>query len=66
MVGWLYPTSVGRHGDPPVDPWALEMPLLPLSAFDMFRLKHAYEAIAIFGELGAAKSTGSRGHFLLC
>lgn len=66
MVGWLYPTSVGRHGDPPADPWPFEMPLLPLSAFDMFRLKNAYEAIEIFGELGAAKSTGSLALFLIC
>lgn len=47
------------------DPWSLDRPLGRWSPHDIFRLRHAVEQIAIFGEIGAAKSTGSGAWLLL-
>lgn len=41
------------------DPWDLNFPLFSWSARDHFTLRNAVESVAIFGELGAAKTTGS-------
>lgn len=41
------------------DPWDLAFPLFSWSAHDHFTLRNAVESVAIFGELGAAKTTGS-------
>jgi hypothetical protein len=47
------------------DPWDLNFPLFSWSPFDVFRLFMAFAGIVIFGELGAAKSTGSAAWLLL-
>lgn len=47
------------------DPWDLNFPLFDWSPFDSFRLFMAFATVAIFGELGAAKSTGSAAWILL-
>jgi hypothetical protein len=47
------------------DPWNLDFPLFQWSRFDSFTLRHAVESVAIFGELGAAKTTGSAAWLLL-
>lgn len=47
------------------DPWSLDWPLFQWSPWDGFTLRHAVESVAIFGELGAAKSTGSAAWLLL-
>jgi len=47
------------------DPWNLDFPLLMWSPQDAFTLRHAVESVAIFGELGAAKTTGSAAWLLL-
>lgn len=41
------------------DPWDLGFPLFSWSAHDHFTLRNAVESVAILGELGAAKTTGS-------
>jgi hypothetical protein len=41
------------------DPWQLDSPLFDWARGDSFTLRHALEAVAIFGEIGAAKTTGS-------
>jgi hypothetical protein len=41
------------------DPWDLNFPLFAWSPYDDFTLRNAVESVAIFGELGAAKTTGS-------
>ena len=41
------------------DPWDLDFPLFQWSPYDRFTLRNAVESVAIFGELGAAKTTGS-------
>jgi type IV secretory pathway TraG/TraD family ATPase VirD4 len=41
------------------DPWDLSFPLFSWSAADHFTLRNAVESVSIFGELGAAKTTGS-------
>src|SRR5580700_5995176 len=46
------------------DPWSLDFPLFTWSPDDAFTLRNAVESVAIFGELGAAKTTGS-GAWLL-
>jgi hypothetical protein len=59
-------------GEPPVsamfkgrDPWNLDFPLFQWSGSDAFTLRNAVESVAIFGELGAAKTTGSAAWILL-
>ena len=60
------PCMGGPHaGEPPLssllkgrDPWNLDFPLFQWSKFDAFTLRNAVESVAIFGELGAAKTTG--------
>jgi hypothetical protein len=47
------------------DPWDLSFPLFSWSPQDHFTLRNAVESTAIFGELGAAKSTGSAAWILL-
>jgi hypothetical protein len=47
------------------DPWNLDFPLFMWSPTDAFTLRHAVESVAIFGELGAAKTTGSAAWILL-
>ena len=47
------------------DPWNLDFPLFQWSRYDSFTLRHAVESVAIFGELGAAKTTGSAAWILL-
>ena len=47
------------------DPWNLDFPLFQWSPYDAFTLRNAVEAVAILGELGAAKSTGSAAWILL-
>jgi hypothetical protein len=47
------------------DRWSLDSPLGYWSPYDLFLLRHAVEQIAIFGEIGAAKSTGSGAWLLL-
>lgn len=47
------------------DPWDLNFPLFQWSANDSFTLRNALESVAIFGELGAAKTTGSAAWLLL-
>ena len=61
----------GPH-DPPLtamftgrDPWDLNFPLFQWSPYDAFTLRNAVESVAIFGELGAAKTTGSAAWILL-
>jgi hypothetical protein len=58
--------------DPPLsamfagrDPWDSNFPLFQWSAHDAFTLRNAVESVAIFGELGAAKTTGSAAWILL-
>lgn len=53
-------TMLGGH-----DPWDLNFPLFNWSPFDAFRLFMAFASVVIFGELGAAKSTGSAAWILL-
>ncbi|MGH9665210.1 MAG: hypothetical protein ACRD9L_12365, partial [Bryobacteraceae bacterium] len=38
------------------DPWNLDFPLFTWSPYDAFTLRNAVESVAIFGELGAAKT----------
>lgn len=45
--------------------WNPQTPLVNLSKTDVFTGQQAYETVGIFGEVGAAKSTGSAAHFLL-
>jgi hypothetical protein len=59
-------------GEPPLskqlaarDPWNLDFPLFQWSPDDAFTLRNAVESVAIFGELGAAKTTGSAAWILL-
>ena len=47
------------------DPWDLNFPLFQWSPCDSFTLRNALESVAIFGELGAAKTTGSAAWILL-
>jgi len=47
------------------DPWDLDWPLFQWSPWDAFTLRNALESVAIFGELGAAKTTGSAAWILL-
>ena len=47
------------------DPWNLDFPLFQWSPYDAFTLRNAVESVAIFGELGAAKTTGSAAWLLL-
>ncbi len=47
------------------DPWDLNFPLFQWSSDDHFTLRNALESVAIFGELGAAKTTGSAAWLLL-
>ena len=47
------------------DPWDLDFPLFQWSPSDSFTLRNALESVAIFGELGAAKTTGSAAWLLL-
>jgi hypothetical protein len=47
------------------DPWNLDFPLFQWSPWDSFTLRHAVESVAIFGELGAAKTTGSAAWLIL-
>src|SRR5579862_4893748 len=47
------------------DPWSLDAPLFMWSPWDAFTLRNAVESVAIFGELGAAKTTGSAAWILL-
>lgn len=47
------------------DPWDLDWPLFQWSPWDVFSLRNAVESVAIFGELGAAKTTGSGAWLLL-
>jgi type IV secretory pathway TraG/TraD family ATPase VirD4 len=47
------------------DPWDLSFPLFAWSPYDDFTLRNAVESVAIFGELGAAKTTGSAAWILL-
>jgi type IV secretory pathway TraG/TraD family ATPase VirD4 len=47
------------------DPWDLDFPLFQWSPYDSFTLRNAVESVAIFGELGAAKTTGSAAWILL-
>jgi type IV secretory pathway TraG/TraD family ATPase VirD4 len=61
-----------RCGTPPLssmlgarDPWNLDFPLFTWSPDDAFTLRNAVESVAIFGELGAAKTTGSAAWLLL-
>jgi TraM recognition site of TraD and TraG len=47
------------------DPWSLDWSLFAWSQADTFTLRNAVESVAIFGELGAAKTTGSAAWILL-
>jgi hypothetical protein len=47
------------------DPWNLDFPLFNWSPSDAFTFRNAVESVAIFGELGAAKTTGSAAWILL-
>ncbi|MGJ5813599.1 type IV secretory system conjugative DNA transfer family protein [Paludibaculum fermentans] len=47
------------------DPWDLDFPLFLWGQNDAFTLRNAVESVAIFGELGAAKTTGSAAWLLL-
>ena len=47
------------------DPWNLDFSLFQWTPRDGFLLRNALESVAIFGELGAAKSTGSAAWILL-
>jgi hypothetical protein len=47
------------------DPWDLDFPLFQWSRWDWFTLRNSFESVAIFGELGAAKTTGSGAWLLL-
>src|SRR5664280_2426267 len=47
------------------DPWDLNFPLFQWSPADFFRLFMAFATVLIFGELGAAKTTGSAAWILL-
>src|ERR1700722_7907782 len=47
------------------DPWDLNFPLFQWSPYDAFTLRNAVESVCIFGELGAAKTTGSAAWILL-
>ncbi len=50
---------------PARDPWNFDVPLFHWSPGDGFTLRNGQESVAIFGELGAAKTTGSAARFLL-
>ena len=41
------------------DPWNLDFPLFQWSPWDTFHLRNAFESVAITGELGSSKTTGS-------
>lgn len=45
--------------------WDLDQVVLSLAPFDALTLRHAVEGIAIFGGVGAAKTTGSAAQILL-
>lgn len=47
------------------DEWDFDRPLIHWSQSDVFTLRQAYEAVGIFGELGAAKTTGSGAELAL-
>jgi type IV secretory pathway TraG/TraD family ATPase VirD4 len=47
------------------DPWDLSFPLFDWSPHDSFTLRNALESVAVFGELGSAKTTGSAAWILL-
>jgi hypothetical protein len=47
------------------DPWDLNFPLFQWSPHDSFRLANAFANVGVFGENGAAKSTGSAAWMLL-
>jgi hypothetical protein len=47
------------------DPWDLDCRLFQWSREDHFTLRNAVESVAIFGELGSAKTTGSAAWILL-
>jgi hypothetical protein len=47
------------------DLWHLDSPLIQFSPSDVFTLRNAVESVAIFGELGAAKTTGSAAWLLI-
>jgi hypothetical protein len=47
------------------DPWDLDFPLFEWAPGCPFSLRSALESVAIFGELGAAKTTGSAAWILL-
>ena len=49
------------------DPWDLDFPLFQFSAspLDGFTNRNGFESVAIFGELGSAKTTGSAALILL-
>ena len=45
------------------DPWDLDFPLISWGPYNDFSLRQALESLAIFGELGAAKTMGPLQHF---
>ena len=68
----FFPKRSIHCGEPPLaalmkakDPWSLDFPLFQWSHADAFTLRNAVESVAIFGELGAAKTTGSAAWILL-
>lgn len=68
----FFRSKAQRIGEPPLsslykvrDPWNLDFPLFLWSQGDAFTLRNAVESVAIFGELGAAKTTGSAAWILL-
>jgi hypothetical protein len=68
----LFGNRAAKCGDPSLgamvsakDPWNLDFPLFNWSPSDAFTLRNAVESVAIFGELGAAKTTGSAATILL-
>jgi hypothetical protein len=68
----FFRAKADRIGEPPFnalyrarDPWNLDFPLFLWAQNDAFTLRNAVESVAIFGELGAAKTTGSAAWLLL-
>ena len=57
-------TGFDKPGQKNNGKWDLDKPLLRISQYDVFTQRNAEEAVAIFGELGAAKTTGSAAQFL--
>src|SRR5579859_2082603 len=53
------PSTVG------VDQWDYSRPILALSDIDWFLVENSFANVAIFGELGDGKSTGSVARFLI-